>query len=223
MDAEDLEAAEVPQGSIEPEEALRDFSERITQLKRRRRELLELQEMRELQDEVATMERRLAGEDSVLGTPRSATATSVCTSHDPDEPPAQRRRFDSDNTARIGRGPKIEKIPVFEGRGVREYYDFETRLQIAFRLDPAAFCIEDQKIAFTLQYLQVTLRQLWIQRELEADGETLGWRDMMSFLLDQIKSPVNRELQITIQYQKSTQKDGQSVNDFAAYLLTLEN
>jgi hypothetical protein len=46
---------------------------------------------------------------------------------------------------------------------------------------------------------------------------------MMAFLLDQIKSPVNRELQVTILYQKSMQKDGQSVNDFAAYLSTLEN
>ena len=45
----------------------------------------------------------------------------------------------------------------------------------------------------------------------------------MSFLLDQIKSPVNRELQVTIVYQRSIQKDGQSVNDFAAYLSTLEN
>lgn len=223
MDTDDIEASEVPRGSIEPAEALRDFSEQIAQLKRRRRELLELQEMRELQDEVAAMEQRLEGENPIMGTPRSATATSVCTSQDPDEPPAQRRRLDSDTRLRVGRGPKIEKIPVFEGKGLREYYDFETRLQIAFRLDPAAFSLEDQKIAFTLQYLQVTLRQLWIQRELEADGDTLGWRDMMSFLLDQIKSPVNRELQVTIQYQKATQKDGQSVNDFAAYLSTLEN
>jgi hypothetical protein len=45
----------------------------------------------------------------------------------------------------------------------------------------------------------------------------------MTFLLDQIKSPVNRELLVTILYQKSLQKDGQSVNDFAAYLSTLKN
>jgi hypothetical protein len=45
----------------------------------------------------------------------------------------------------------------------------------------------------------------------------------MTYLLDQIKSPVNRELQVTILYQKSLQKDRQSVNDFAAYLSTLEN
>lgn len=52
---------------------------------------------------------------------------------------------------------------------------------------------------------------------------TLSWSMMMTFLLDQIKSPVNRELQVTILYQKSIQKDTQSVNDFAAYLSTLEN
>jgi hypothetical protein len=77
--------------SIELEEALCDFSKQITQLKRQRRELLELQEMRKLQDKVATIEQRLAGEDLALGTLRSATATLVCTSHDPDELLAQQR------------------------------------------------------------------------------------------------------------------------------------
>jgi hypothetical protein len=47
--------------------------------------------MRKLQDKVTTIEQRLAGEDLVLGTPQSATATLVRTSHNPDKPPAQQR------------------------------------------------------------------------------------------------------------------------------------
>jgi hypothetical protein len=64
---------------------------------------------------------------------------------------------------------------------------------------------------------------LWIQREQESDSKTLEWSDIITFLLDQIKSPVNRELQVTILYQKSLQKDRQLVNNFAVYLSTLEN
>lgn len=123
------------------------------------------------------------------------------------------------------RGPKIEKIPTFEGKGVREYQDFKTRLEIAFRLDPNAFIVEDQKIAYTLQYLQVTLRQLWLQQEMDrgSDGIALTWHDIMTFLLNQLQSLINRELSVTMLYQKAIQKDSQSVNEFAAYLASLEN
>ncbi|KAF1935729.1 hypothetical protein EJ02DRAFT_483698 [Clathrospora elynae] len=61
-----------------------------------------------------------------------------------------------------------------------------------------AFSLEDQKIAFTLQYLQPTYCQLWMQREQEDNGTTLDWRNMIEFLLNLIKSPINRELQVTL-------------------------
>lgn len=198
------------------------LQDQIAQLRRRRQALQEKVELQKLQQEVEDLERATS---TPLNRKRAATPNSndSPTIGNSSEPPAQRRRTDDDMYTIATRGPKIEKIPVFEGKGVREYHDFESRLGIAFRLDPSAFRLEDQKIAFTLQYLQPTLRQLWTQRELESDGMTLSWREMMSFLLDQIKSPINRELQVTILYQKSTQKETQSVNEFAAYLSTLEN
>ncbi|KAF1936360.1 hypothetical protein EJ02DRAFT_470501 [Clathrospora elynae] len=215
--------------TTEDEQGEPSTSSRITQLKRRRDELALAEEERALLHEIAEREQRLAS-----GTPASATlqsTPSVLNALSENEavpilnerPPAQRRRLDVEQTVTPSRGPKIEKIPTFEGKGIREYHDFETRLQIAFRLDPMAFSYEDQKIAFTLQYLQPTYRQLWMQRELEPDGGTLDWRSMMEFLLNLIKSPINRELQVTLQYSRTTQKEGQSVNEFAAYLATLEN
>jgi hypothetical protein len=220
MDEVDPDALDTPSPPPQQHPELLSFADRIAQLKRRRDELHELAELRRLEDEVRTMEREID--------PGGSTATRTSTpilpsSEEPYERPARRQRLNDDTLPIIGRGPKIEKIPTFEGKGIREYYDFDARLRIAFRLDPAAFVLEDQKIAYTLQYLQPTLRQLWIQREQEVDSETLDWSEMMTFLLDQIKSPVNRELQVTILYQKSMQKEGQSVNDFAAYLSTLEN
>jgi hypothetical protein len=208
---------ETPTNQPQPHPELIGFADRIAQLKRRRDEL---QEFTKLQDEVRRMENLLyPPERSTPSTPALSTSSLEI----PTERPARRQRLDSGFMPIAGRGPKIKKIPIFKGKGIREYYDFESQLRIAFRLDPAAFILEDQKIAYTLQYLQPTFRQLWIQRELELDGETPEWSEMMSFLLDQIKSPVNRELQVTILYQKSVQKDSQSVNDFAAYLSTLEN
>jgi hypothetical protein len=216
MDEMNPEVMGTPIEDPQPYPELLSFADRIAQLKRRRDEL---QELTELEDEVRAMEHLLNSGGQASHTPTPSTPSLDGSN----ERPAQRRRLDSDSLPIAGRGPKIEKIPTFEGKGIREYYDFESRLRIAFRLDPAAFILEDQKIAYTLQYLQPTFRQLWIQREQESDGETLEWSDMMTFLLDQIKSPVNRELLVTILYQKSLQKDGQSVNDFAAYLSTLKN
>jgi hypothetical protein len=42
------------------------------------------------------------------------------------EPPAQQQRLNSNSAPRIGRGPKIKKILVFKGKGIQEYYNFET-------------------------------------------------------------------------------------------------
>lgn len=209
-------------------EAPLPINERIAILKRRRKELTQIEEERELQLDIEQRERRLNEEIPLEPPLRAVSEGSPSVQSDnfedgDEERPARRRRVDGEFAAIPGRGPKIEKIPMFEGKGIREYYDFESRLKIAFRLDPQAFTWEDQKIAFTLQYLQPTFRQLWIQRELEVDGEELEWRQMMSFLLDQIQSPVNRELQVTLQYQRASQKEGQTVNEFAAYLATLEN
>jgi hypothetical protein len=220
MDEVDADAVDTPLPAPHRHQELLSFADRIAQLKRRRDELQELAELRRLEDEVRTMEREIdPGESTATRTPTPI----LLSSEEPHERPARRQRLNNDAPPTLGRGPKIEKIPTFEGKGIREYYDFEARLRIAFRLDPAAFVLEDQKIAYTLQYLQPTLRQLWIQREQESDSEALDWIEMMTFLLDQIKSPVNRELQVTILYQKSMQKEGQSVNDFSAYLSTLEN
>jgi hypothetical protein len=211
---------ETPSPSPQQHQELFSFADRIAQLKRRRDELHELAELRRLEDEVRMLEH---GADLGESTPSRTSTPILPSSEEPHERPARRQRLNDYTPPTMGRGPKIEKIPTFEGKGIREYYDFDARLRIAFRLDPAAFVLEDQKIAYTLQYLQPTFRQLWIQREQEVDGETLEWSEMMTFLLNQIKSPVNRELQVTILYQKSVQKEGQSVNDFAAYLSTLEN
>ena len=214
-----LEPEQLPQTQEESATA------RLKTLKRRRDELAVLEEIRILEEEIEGREQRLrinppearrAKEPSIAPTISSRAATE-----DERVTPQWRPSGDAPTTAR--RGPKIEPIPIFRGQSIREYNDFETRLRIAFRLDPQAFTTEDQRIAFTLQSLEVTLRQLWLQREMEDDGVTLDWRQMMEFLLDQIKSPINRELQITMQYQRATQREGQSVNEFAAYLATLEN
>jgi hypothetical protein len=220
MDEVDPDAVDTPSPVPQRHQELLSFADRIAQLKRRRDELQELAELRRLEDEVRTMEREI---DLCRSTATRTSTPILPSSEEPYKRPARRQRLNDDTLPIMGQGPKIEKIPTFKGKGIREYYDFNARLRIAFRLDPAAFVLEDQKIAYTLQYLQPTLRQLWIQREQEVDGETLDWSEMMTFLLDQIKSPVNRELQVTILYQKSMQKEGQSVNDFAAYLSTLEN
>jgi hypothetical protein len=139
---------------------LRSFKERIATLKQQQRELQELTELRTLENKVNAIEQRLTIEESLADTPPPASNTSVYSTDTNEEQPAQQQRFDDNTPATFSHRPKIKKIPVFKGKGIQEYYNFKAQLQIAFQLDPAAFTIKDQKIAFTLQYLQATFRQL---------------------------------------------------------------
>jgi hypothetical protein len=83
-------------------------------------------------------------EIDLCGSTATRTSTPILpSSEEPYERPARRQRLNDDTLPIMGRGPKIEKIPTFEGKGIREYYDFDARLRIAFRLDPAAFVLED--------------------------------------------------------------------------------
>ena len=139
-----------------------------------------------------------------------------------EEPPKRQRTDDADSSSRR-RGPKIESIPVFTGKDISEWQNFDASVRIAFRMDPAAFSWEDQKIAFTLQYLDTTHRHLWLQYEQQLGDTETNWADMMTWLLDQIRSPQDRQCHVIGQWCRYTQREGQSTNDVATQLQLLEN
>jgi hypothetical protein len=116
----------------------------------------------------------------------------------------------------------MEKIAPYNGKSIREHQDFRNRLKLSFRLDPDGFQDEDTKIAYTLQYVQGTNQILWLQHEEENQDTIFTWEDLMDFLLNQIKSPINRELYIAQVYAQATQRVAQPVNEFAAFLASLE-
>ncbi|KAF2702509.1 hypothetical protein K504DRAFT_245712 [Pleomassaria siparia CBS 279.74] len=142
---------------------------------------------------------------------------------DDSPPPRHRRRLEGVATTIPTRGPEIETIPTFEGKSVGEHQYFQIRLEIAFRIDPAAFDTEDRKIAYTLQHLTLPNQQMWIQHRRATDSKAPDWSEMMTFLLHQLENPIRRELQVTMQYTKARQGENKSVTEFAAYLTTLES
>jgi hypothetical protein len=111
------------------------LGEQIAQLKRHREELRELVELRRLEQDVEVIERSLVNNDldlelelDTLTSSRAPDYNYTEDSNDNNEPLARRMRFDYNQASAPSCGPKIEKILVFKGKGIREYYNFESRL-----------------------------------------------------------------------------------------------
>jgi hypothetical protein len=207
------------------------IAERVATLKRQRDELQLEEEEQALLAEIQSRRRRLNGP-----TPAPSVTLEQAASIQPLDsisqvslaaPELREPDVEPSIDALPHRGPKPEQIPIYEGRGTREYQEFQSRLEIAFRLDPKAFNTQDQRIAYTLQYLGTTMRQLWLQWEkLEKRMGRAGvatWSRMMEFLLNHIQSPLLREITTLMSYMRATQRESQPVYEFAAYLAGLEN
>ena len=73
-----------------------------------------------------------------------------------------------------------------------------------------------------MQYVKGTNRTLWLKYEDNHPDTQFTWEELMEFLLNQIKSPINQELHIALTYTKAIQRPNQPVNEFATYLTSLE-
>ena len=209
----------------------------VRELEAERNRLLAQERIRILQEEIDVLRRRNTAE-AVTPTPPPVSPVDLeegLNSYPPPVPGSvtsratttlliRKRSASNDAGPRATkRTPKMEKIDPYYGKNIREHREFQTALKLAFRLAPDAFLDDNTKIAFSLQYVKGDNRTLWLQHEEEHPERQFTWDEFMSFLLDNIKSPMNRELHVGLTYAQAIQRPGQSVTAFAAYLTTLES
>ena len=233
--AQSIELGDQPQDSTsgtasrpEPEAAGKKdaIQEEIQRLENEKLQLLEQGKLQLLREEVEVLRRRQRGEATSTPNPDLHLPPQSIPSEYSDStsmhPNPKRKATDTLDAPLAKRAVKIEKISPYHGKTIREHQDFRDSLKLAFRLEPDAFANEDTKVAFTMQYVKGTNRTLWLQYEDDHPDTQFTWEDLMEFLLNQIKSPINRELHVALTYAKAMQRPDQSVNEFAAYLTTLE-
>jgi DNA-directed RNA polymerase subunit M/transcription elongation factor TFIIS len=202
-----------------------DIQEEIQRLENEKLQLLEQQKLRLLREEVEVLRRRQRGEATSTPVPdpslQPQTIPSEYSGGSQTHPSLKRRATDTLG-APSKRAVKIEKIAPYYGKTIREHQDFRDSLKLAFRLEHDGFADEDTKVAFTMQYVKGTNRTLWLQYEDDHPDTQFTWEELMEFLLNQIKSPINRELHVALTYARALQRTDQPVNEFAAYLASLE-
>ena len=67
------------------------------------------------------------------------------------------------------------------------------------------------------------IKELWNCYEKNHDMHTLKWDDFITFFKDTLEIPIHCNQTIATRYEKTCQKPGQAVTDFAAYLDRLED
>lgn len=215
-----------PASRTEPEATSEDtIQEEIQRLENEKLQLLEQGKLQLLREEVEMLRRRQRGEATSTPAPDPDLPPQSITSEYSESSsihPNLKRKATDTMGAPAKRAVKIEKIAPYYGKTIREHQDFRDSLKLAFRLEADAFADEDTKVAFTMQYVKGTNRTLWLQYEDDHPDTQFTWEELMEFLLNQIKSPINRELHVALTYARAMQRTDQPVNEFAAYLTSLE-
>ncbi len=157
-----------------------------------------------------------------------------------EEPPHKRRRANAEEDrlteapnpirqpydappSRIRPAPKIPKMPPYKGKNIQEAQTFIAGAERRFRQDNGYYYETDQaKIDFCVLAFETKPERSWTQYESEVGVGNTTWEEFKDFLFDSIIDKDNRILSAANRYEGARQRDGQSVDDFATYLDTLE-
>ena len=136
-----------------------------------------------------------------------------------DDPTSQERR-PAAPTSTHPTSIKPRDVPPYKGKTIREHQRFRTAIELAHRL----LRIEDDgtRINHALQYVECDARDLWMDQQDAGERSAATWTQFLEFLLDQIKSPEFRQIDIAMRYSRAMQKPDQTVQAFATYLHALE-
>ena len=139
------------------------------------------------------------------------------------EAPNPIRQPDDTLPSRAQPAPKIPKMPPYKGKNIQEAQTFIAGAERRFRQDNGYYYGTDQaKIDFCVLAFETKPERSWTQYESDAGVGNTTWEEFKDFLFDSIIDKDNRILSAANKYEVARQRDGQSVDDFATYLDTLE-
>ncbi|OAL02352.1 hypothetical protein IQ06DRAFT_176790, partial [Phaeosphaeriaceae sp. SRC1lsM3a] len=120
---------------------------------------------------------------------------------------------------------KPKSPPEYRGKNLKEHREFCRSCEVAFRLLPEEFTIDDDKVIWAMQYLGGDPRELWYahyEHSFEALGTTPSWTYFKQYLLDLLADPINRSLDAATAHAQALQRKDQPVRSFATYLEVIE-
>ncbi|KIV98470.1 uncharacterized protein PV09_09715 [Verruconis gallopava] len=210
------DSASMPITDTELPTSTSTINEQIKELKKREADLQKRIQLKELKDKVARMEAVLEGQPTRSTPATEEEITQLDTDAEAAEPRAQ-------STTPQGKDIHPKDLPEYKGKSLREYTDWVDCAVNAFRLAPRRFAQEGVRVAWAQQFLTPSLKTTWSDyiRTKEEESDTT-WKEFTTFLLDKLEDPGNRELSVHMAHARATQRKGQTVADFEAYLTSLE-
>ena len=177
-------------------DAERTLDAQIASAIRTRDELAKKQQLQSLTEEIQALER---------GEKRTATST-----------------WESAGPAKVQRNLRPKDLKVFHAKSTREHRNWVRDAEEQFRLTPQNFITDEDKILWCNQFLGDDPKEQYHNEKAKDLNDVSTWDLYVSFLLNLIEDPVNRELDIAQAYADASQRPTQSVREFDAYLNSLE-
>jgi hypothetical protein len=127
--------------------------------------------------------------------------------------------------APVRRTLKPKSPNEYRGKNLKEHREFFRSCEIAFRLLPQEFAVDNDKVLWAMQYLGGDPRELWYahyEHAFEALSLAPTWEYFKSYMLDMLADPINRSLDAATAHAQAMQRKDQTVRSFATYLEVIE-
>lgn len=203
----------------------------ITDKNRRQRLLEELEQaearriklQERLQELSAGTRKRTVGRRSITDPPERFPTTPD-TTRSP-APPVDKEYTNEHTTKRTGsvKPPKIRDLPVYSARNLQEAQGFIAGAERRFRVDDGYHYSNDTaRIDACVLAFDKGPAAKWESFERRVGIDKITWEQFKEWIMDGIQDKANRSYGAATQYVRARQRSGQSTDDFAAYLDSLE-
>jgi len=119
--------------------------------------------------------------------------------------------------------PRLKDLPTYREKGLKDAQLFIYGAERRFRVDAGYYYPTDQdKIDCCVLAFDKGPAAKWERYEQRYGIDNITWKDFTKWIYDTIQDPINREFNAVIEYEEARQRFGQSTDDFASYLDTLE-
>jgi hypothetical protein len=203
---------------IEQATAHKKIKTRMAELERIEHERLELEEqLQAIQD---SSRRRTIGNRSV------SDNNSVRGGRDADDMDMDDREYYNEPARKRGPGskpPKIRDLPVYAGKSLQDAQAFIAGAERRFRVDNGYhYPTDTSKIDACVLAFGKGPAAKWESYERRVGVTKISWEEFKDWIMDAIQDRTNRAYTAASLYGEARQEVGQTTDDFASYLDSLE-
>lgn len=118
--------------------------------------------------------------------------------------------------------PRLREPRFYKGKTLKEARAFIKELEVIFALARGSYQLDHEKVLYGVMFLAGEPYETWHHAHDVGNLGDYTFEDFRRFVLDAVEDPVNRSISVTLSYEKAVQKEGQSIQSFAADLATIE-